>query len=92
MRTVCGRGAELAVLREFVRGASSGTGGVVRVEGPAGIGKSTLLAMTVRMADEQGLRVAAGTADELDQVTPWGPLLRAFSGATPPLLGQAELD
>jgi hypothetical protein len=92
VRTLYGRGRELAVLREFVGTASSGTGGVVRIEGPVGIGKSTLLGETARLAQEHGLHVAVGTADELDQVTPWGPLVRALATAEPPLLGRADLD
>jgi hypothetical protein len=35
--------------------------------------------------------VAAGVADELDQVTPWAPLLRALSSTDPVVLGEDDL-
>ena len=92
MRAVRGRDNELAVLRELVDAVACGTGGVVRVEGPAGIGKSTLLAAVGRMAAGQRLIAAAAAADELDQVTPWGPLLRALAASDPPLLTAPDIE
>lgn len=92
MRAVRGRDNELAVLRELVDAVACGTGGVVRVEGPAGIGKSTLLAAVGRMAAGQRLIAAAAAADELDQVTPWGPLLRALAASDPPLLTAPDVE
>jgi DNA-binding CsgD family transcriptional regulator len=92
MRAVRGRDGELAVLHELVSAVSSGAGGVVRVEGEVGIGKSTLLAAAADIAGEQGVVVANGAADELDQVTPWGPLLQALAASQPPLLSAADLE
>lgn len=92
MHAVRGRDGELAVLHELVSAVSSGAGGVVRVEGEVGIGKSTLLAAAADIAGEQGLVVANGAADELDQVTPWGPLFQALAASQPPLLSAADLE
>ena len=92
MRAVRGRDGELAVLHELVNAASSGSGGVVRVEGEVGIGKSTLLAAAADIASKQGLVVANGAADELDQVTPWGPLFQALAASQPPLLSAPDLE
>ena len=61
------------------------------VQGAAGIGKSRLLAEAGRIASGLGVQVAAGTADELDQVTPWAPLLQALSSTSPVLLNEASL-
>jgi DNA-binding CsgD family transcriptional regulator len=86
-----GRERECAELNRLIASAASGAGGVVIVEGAAGIGKSRLLAEAAHMAAAQGLQVAAGGSDELDQVTPWAPLLRALSSTFPVLVSEADL-
>lgn len=86
-----GREAELARLEELAQSMRAGVGGVIVVEGAAGIGKSALLAEARRRAAAAGLLVAAGGADELDQVTPWGLLLRALGSSQPPVLTASEL-
>jgi predicted ATPase len=81
---VRGREKELAVLGDLLQAAAvSGAGRVAVVEGPAGIGKSRLLAAVAELAAGYGLLVAAGRADELDRVTPWAPLLGAVTSASP---------
>ena len=87
-----GRAAELARLDALITAARAGAGEIVVVEGAAGIGKSRLLAEARQRAAQGSLLVAASAADELDQVTPWGPLLRALSSADPRLLDPGELD
>lgn len=87
-----GREAELARLEELTVSAQQGVGGVVVVVGAAGIGKSRLLAHVCERAAVAGLLVAVGRADELDRVTPWGPLLRAFRSSQPPVLAASYLD
>ena len=71
--------------------AERGESGVALVLGPPGIGKSRLLQEAGRFAATRGLTVAAGTTDELDQITPWGSLLAALSSSDPPIVGPAEL-
>src|SRR5215472_11771460 len=86
-----GRETERAALDQLIGAAVDGAGGVVAVEGAAGIGKSRLLAEAAQVAAASGVQVVAGIADELDQVTPWAPVLRALSSTSPPLLGDADL-
>jgi DNA-binding CsgD family transcriptional regulator len=86
-----GRETELGRLRELSASVRAGAGGVMVIEGAAGIGKSRLLTEAEGRAARAGLLVAAGGADELDQVTPWAPLLRALGSSEPPLLASGEL-
>jgi DNA-binding NarL/FixJ family response regulator/tetratricopeptide (TPR) repeat protein len=86
-----GRDGERAELGLVVAAAAAGAGGIAILEGAAGIGKSRLLAEAARMAVDQGLLVAAGVSDELDQVTPWAPLLQALSSTSPMLVSSADL-
>jgi predicted ATPase len=86
-----GRDGERAELSRLVASAAGGAGGVVVVVGAAGIGKSRLLAEAAQIAAGQEVQVAAGVADELDQVTPWAPLLRALSSTDPAVLGEDDL-
>lgn len=76
-----GRAAELARLDALIETARAGAGEIIVVDGAAGIGKSRLLTEACGRAAQVGLIVAASAADELDQVTPWGPLLRALSSS-----------
>ena len=92
MTPLRGREAELTSLDELAAAAGGGAGGVIVVEGAAGIGKSRLLAEAGKHAAAAGLLVAAGGADELDQVTSWGVLLRALSASAAPIINSADLD
>jgi len=78
-------------VNELIASAKAGAGGTVIVEGAAGIGKTRMLSEGCARARAAGLLVAAGSADELDQVTPWGVLLQAFGTAEPPLLAGSAL-
>ncbi len=84
-----GRAAELARLNDLIMTVRGGAGEIIVIDGAAGLGKSRLLGEACGRAAQAGLRVAASAADELDQVTPWGPLLRALSVSG--LLDSAEL-
>lgn len=55
-----GRDLECTELGRLITSALDGAGGVVIVEGPAGIGKSRLLAQAAQLAIGQGGQVAAG--------------------------------
>ena len=92
MTPLRGRDAELARLETVASAALEGAGGVAVVEGAAGIGKSRLLAEAGRHAAVAGLLVASDGADELDQVTSWGTLLRALSSSDPPIMTAAHLE
>jgi DNA-binding CsgD family transcriptional regulator len=86
-----GRESERGTLCALIGAARDLVGGIVVVEGAAGIGKTRLLEEAWRMAAGEGLVVATSRADELDQVTPWGVLLRALSASDPPLVDPAGI-
>jgi DNA-binding CsgD family transcriptional regulator len=65
-----GRAAEQKVIRDLLRRAQRGAGGVVLVDGEPGIGKSLLLREAADEAAELGFSLAAGAADELGQAIP----------------------
>jgi len=91
MAPLRGRDSEYAELGRLVAAAADGAGGVAIVEGAAGIGKSRLLAEAAQIAASQGVQVAAGVCDELDQVTPWAPLLQGLSTTSPILASEVDL-
>ena len=53
-------------------------GGLVLIEGPAGIGRSTELEATRRAARERGMTVLAARASELEQTYPFGVVRQLF--------------
>jgi DNA-binding CsgD family transcriptional regulator len=65
------RGPELDELDSWIEQAVAGQGGVVVIEGPAGIGKSRLLAETRRRA-EGAMRVLSARGSELEREFPFG--------------------
>ena len=81
-----GRAAEQKIVRDLLRRAQRGAGGVVLVEGEPGIGKSLLLRDATDEAAEQGFSLAAGAADQLGQAIPLFALRAAlrepFAGLT----------
>jgi DNA-binding CsgD family transcriptional regulator/tetratricopeptide (TPR) repeat protein len=81
----------LAQIRALLSAATAGEAAIAVLEGPPGIGKSRLLAHAAAVASDADLIVATGAADELDRMTPWGPLLEALSSTSPAILSTAEL-
>jgi DNA-binding CsgD family transcriptional regulator len=81
-----GREAEQKVIRDLLRRAQRGVGGVVLVDGEPGIGKSRLLREATDEAAELDFSLAAGAADELGQAIPFFALRVAlrepFAGLT----------
>jgi predicted ATPase len=73
-----GREAERRVIRDLLRTAQQGSGGVVLVDGEPGIGKSLLLRESTDTAARQGFSLAAGGADPLGQVIPFFALRTAL--------------
>jgi DNA-binding CsgD family transcriptional regulator/tetratricopeptide (TPR) repeat protein len=82
-----GREPEQAILADLIAATADGAAGVVLIDGPAGIGKSRLVQHAGRLAAERGLVVVAARSDELDQVTPLGPLVTALRASEPAVLG-----
>ena len=82
-RRLVGRDQELAVLREHLDRVAHGTGGLVVVEGEAGLGKSRLIAEAALHPGPEQLRLLRGHALSLTRgirFWPFVELLRAFAG------------
>jgi predicted ATPase len=71
-RELLERDRELGVLEDLIQGALEGRCGLALVEGPAGIGKSRLLAATREAAEGAGFRVLAARASDLEREMPFG--------------------
>jgi DNA-binding SARP family transcriptional activator len=86
-----GRDRETTELASLTREALEGDGRVVLIEGPAGIGKSRLLAEARRRAEESGARVLSAKASRLEGEFPFGVVRQLFEGvlADPPLRERA---
>ncbi len=72
------RERELEALSATVGAAAGGTAGLMLVEGPAGIGKSRLLAAARAFAEERGLLVLAARGGELERDFPFGIVRQLF--------------
>ncbi|MDT5347071.1 MAG: hypothetical protein QOH91_358, partial [Mycobacterium sp.] len=84
-----GRAGELKVIGALVAALAQGRGGVLVIEGPAGIGKSRLLTEVMALADQGGVRTLFGEAFEYQQTVPLFALFMATLGADPPV-GDAD--
>jgi DNA-binding CsgD family transcriptional regulator len=71
-RALIEREAESDGLNRHLAGARAGDGGVIYVEGPAGAGKSRLLAFAADSARDEGMLVLKATAHELERNYPFG--------------------
>jgi len=87
-----GREDELSFVTACLEATTGGAGGVVVMEGPAGIGKSRILGELGARATEWGFVVAMARSEELDQVTPLGPLITALRAGDRPILTTSDLD
>src|SRR5215470_16841594 len=72
------RDAELRALTQQVAAVRDGSGRVVVVDGPAGIGKSSLLAVVARDAEADGVAVLRARGGPLEQDAPWGVARQLF--------------
>jgi DNA-binding CsgD family transcriptional regulator len=72
------RDGELSLLDGMIADAGAGQAHLVLVEGPAGIGKSRLVAEARRRATESGLRVLAARGGELEREFPFGVVHQLF--------------
>jgi DNA-binding CsgD family transcriptional regulator len=75
------RDSELADLLDRLEAVRSGAGGVVVIEGPAGVGKSALLDFARSRAADEGFGVLAGRGSEFEQAYPWGVVRSLFAPA-----------
>jgi DNA-binding CsgD family transcriptional regulator len=79
-----GRDEERDAVERLVATAVSGTGGVLVIEGDAGLGKSRLLDVGTGVAEDLGVQVVAAGGDPFDEDRPFGIVHT--------LLGQLEAD
>ena len=63
---------ELARLDGLLEMIAGGTGAIAAVEGPPGVGKSSLLTAAKELASHRGVQVRAAAANEMQQATPFG--------------------
>jgi DNA-binding NarL/FixJ family response regulator len=73
------RDAELSALGRQLGAVHAGTGRVIIVDGPAGIGKSSLLAATADTAEAAGIRILRASASPLEQDAGWGIARQLFA-------------
>jgi DNA-binding NarL/FixJ family response regulator len=74
------RAAELDVLATAARRSSEGQGQVVIVEGPAGIGKTTMLREARSLADGHGFRTLWACGTQLEQPIGFGQMRQLLDG------------
>jgi predicted ATPase len=86
-----GREQELATIRRRLSQVRAGTGGVVVVEGSAGLGKTRLLDECISVAGELSFRVGRGAA-EPGRVIELGALFDALFEGEPPLADRRALN
>jgi DNA-binding NarL/FixJ family response regulator len=70
---------ECAAIAQQLEAARAGHGGCVIVRGPAGIGKTALLAEARRLAPAAGLRVLAGRGAALERSFAYGAVQQLFA-------------
>jgi DNA-binding CsgD family transcriptional regulator len=74
-----GRDAELVELAGGLAAAAAGAGRLVVVEGPAGIGKTTLLRAATALARERGMAVLRARGNPLERDYSFGVARQAFA-------------
>jgi DNA-binding CsgD family transcriptional regulator len=79
--TLLDREHELERVRTAVRAVGQRAGGVLAIEGPAGIGKSRLLIEARSRAQQRGLQILTARATELEQGYPFGVVRQLFERA-----------
>ncbi|MGY1616648.1 BTAD domain-containing putative transcriptional regulator [Geodermatophilus sp. SYSU D00691] len=72
------RDRELAAVRTALDDLAGGRPGLLLVEGPAGIGKTRLLAEARRLAAERGLRVLAARGSQMERAFGFGVVRQLF--------------
>src|SRR6187551_2118382 len=75
------RERELASLQDLLDATAGGEGRLAILEGPAGIGKTRLLAEARRRAADAGLRVLSARGGEFEREFPFGVVRQLFEPA-----------
>jgi DNA-binding SARP family transcriptional activator/DNA-binding CsgD family transcriptional regulator len=75
------RDDELARLSALLAEAAAGEGRIALIEGPAGIGKTRLLAEARGLAEEAGTLTLSGRGTEIEREFPFGVVRQLFEGA-----------
>ncbi|MEV4623127.1 AAA family ATPase [Asanoa sp. NPDC049573] len=78
-RVLLQRDAELASLGRQVAAVRAGIGRMIIVDGPAGIGKSSLLGATAETASAAGVRTLRAAGSPLEQDAGWGVARQLFA-------------
>src|SRR5919204_5111741 len=78
------RAAEIGAGEAAIDSARSGTGELLLVEGPAGIGKSALLRAYAERASEGGFLVLTARGGALERDLPWVAARDLFSAVPDP--------
>ena len=68
------------MIEQLLDEAATGTERSVFLSGPAGMGKSTILAAWRAAAERRGVLVASGTAAPIEGSWPYAPIVEAISG------------
>jgi class 3 adenylate cyclase/tetratricopeptide (TPR) repeat protein len=76
-----GRATERAAVIELLDGAAAGRGALLRMTAEAGMGKTTLVQETLRLARQRGLRTLAAAGDGMEQTSALLPWRSAVSQA-----------
>ena len=72
------REGELDIARRLADGAAAANGALALVEGPAGVGKSSLLRETLTLARDRGFDTAGARANELEREFAFGLVRQLF--------------
>ena len=75
------REAELRVLETLVTQAAGGDGRVALIEGPPGIGKTSLVSGSARLAAEAGMRCLSARGSPMERAFPFGVVRQMFEPA-----------
>ena len=70
---------ERDIVGQLFKDVTGGFGRTLFVAGPPGIGKTTLLAWLEDSASNRGMRVASGTAAQIEGAWPYAPVLEAIA-------------
>jgi DNA-binding NarL/FixJ family response regulator/tetratricopeptide (TPR) repeat protein len=77
-RPLVGRERELDLLGQLLEQARAGAAQFVFISGEPGIGKTSLVASLLRMADERGFLTLSGSAAEFERELPFGLVVDAL--------------
>lgn len=75
------RTAEVAAVERVLGRAAAGAGATLAIDGPAGLGKTSLLSHARERAAQRGMRVLAGRAEDLEGALAFGVAIQLFGDA-----------